>query len=196
MKESMPSKVQPVPRRPETGDVRSGKLAADAARGVAADAIHCRDFPLRMYQISVGSNDIAIAIILDIVYISGMAITSYGFGNPLLGRQSSPEIIVAFAAASDHRRSLTPRRISPTGESGEAFLPSAVSPCARRPCGSSRVRVGWCCSPITVRAVTTLSAEEVREIYEVSRVARSDCACGWRRRITTAQSLERPSRRS
>jgi DNA-binding GntR family transcriptional regulator len=94
-----------------------------------------------------------------------MAITSYGFSNPLLGRQSSPEMIVASL-----RRAIIEGHLRP----GESLRQENLA----RHFALSRIPVrealrqleseGWVVlQPNRGARVSTLDAAEVREIYEI-----------------------------
>jgi DNA-binding GntR family transcriptional regulator len=106
-----------------------------------------------------------IATLLDIVYTSYMPVTSYGFLNPLLGRQSSPEIIV-----ESLRRAIIEGQLSPGESLRQENLAKhfAVSRIPIREALRQLESEGWIVlQPNRGARVTALSAEEVREIYEV-----------------------------
>lgn len=94
-----------------------------------------------------------------------MANSSYGFGNPLLGRQSSPELI-----AESLRQAIIEGQLSP-GESLRQENLAKHFAVSRIPVREALRRLeseGW----IELQRhrgarVTPLSAEEVREIYEI-----------------------------
>jgi DNA-binding GntR family transcriptional regulator len=95
----------------------------------------------------------------------GMANSSYGFGNPLLGRQSSPELI-----AESLRQAIIEGHLSP-GESLRQENLAKHFAVSRIPVREALRRLeseGW----IELQRhrgarVTPLSAAEVREIYEI-----------------------------
>jgi DNA-binding GntR family transcriptional regulator len=94
-----------------------------------------------------------------------MAITSYEFSNPLLGRQSSPEIIV-----ESLRRAIIEGHLRPGESLRQENLAKhfAVSRIPVREALRQLESEGWVeLQPNRGARVTTLSAEEVREIYEV-----------------------------
>jgi DNA-binding GntR family transcriptional regulator len=91
--------------------------------------------------------------------------TSYAFLNPLLGRQSSPEIIV-----ESLRRAIIEGQLSPGESLGQENLAKhfAVSRIPIREALRQLESEGWIVlQPNRGARVTTLSAAEVREIYEV-----------------------------
>ena len=94
-----------------------------------------------------------------------MAITSYEFSNPLLGRQSSPEIIV-----ESLRRAIIEGQLRPGESLRQENLAKhfAVSRIPVREALRQLESEGWVeLQPNRGARVTTLSAEEVREIYEI-----------------------------
>jgi DNA-binding GntR family transcriptional regulator len=104
-------------------------------------------------------------MLLDIVYITEMAITSYEFSNPLLGRQSSPEIIV-----ESLRRAIIEGHLRPGETLRQETLAKhfAVSRIPVREALRQLESEGWVVlQPNRGARVTTMSADEVREIYEV-----------------------------
>jgi DNA-binding GntR family transcriptional regulator len=129
----------------------------------------------------------AIAMSLDIVYTAPMAITSYAFGNPLLGRQSSPEIIV-----ESLRRAIIEGHLRPGESLRQENLAKhfAVSRIPVREALRQLESEGWVVlQPNYGARVTTLSAEEVREIYEI-RASLEVTALRLAAPHHTAQSLE------
>jgi DNA-binding GntR family transcriptional regulator len=91
--------------------------------------------------------------------------TSYAFLNPLVGRQSSPEIIV-----ESLRRAIIEGQLSPGESLGQENLARhfAVSRIPIREALRQLESEGWIVlQPNHGARVTTLSAAEVREIYEV-----------------------------
>jgi DNA-binding GntR family transcriptional regulator len=126
-------------------------------------------------------------MVLDIVYITAMTITSYGFGNPLLGRQSSPEIIV-----ESLRRAIIEGHLRPGESLRQENLAKhfAVSRIPVREALRQLESEGWVVlQPNYGARVSTLSAEEVREIYEV-RASLEVTALRLAAPHHTAQSLE------
>jgi DNA-binding GntR family transcriptional regulator len=106
-----------------------------------------------------------VAIISYIVYIMKMANSSYGFGNPLLGQLSSPELI-----AESLRQAIIEGHLSP-GESLRQENLAKHFAVSRIPVREALRRLeseGW----IELQRhrgarVTPLSDAEVREIYEI-----------------------------
>jgi DNA-binding GntR family transcriptional regulator len=106
-----------------------------------------------------------IATLLHIVYTIKMSETSYSFLNPLSGRQNSPEIIV-----ESLRRAIIEGQLSPGESLGQENLAKhfAVSRIPIREALRQLESEGWIVlQPNRGARVTILSAEEVREIYEV-----------------------------
>lgn len=143
MKESMPSKVQP----------------AHAAQ----KPVICERDSLSLISFSPSVLDIV--EILYIVYVMEMRFTSYAFGNPLLGRRSSPEII-----AHTLRKAIIEGELSPGESLRQETLAKhfAVSRIPVREALRQLESEGWVVLERNRGArVTALSAAEVREIYEI-----------------------------
>lgn len=102
---------------------------------------------------------------LYIVYIMKMFMTSYKFGNPLHGRQSSPEIIV-----ESLRRAIIEGHLGAGESLRQENLAKhfAVSRIPVREALRQLESEGWIVlHPNRGARVSILSAEEVREIYEI-----------------------------
>src|ERR1700721_4196160 len=126
-------------------------------------------------------------MLLDIVYITDMGITSYAFGNPLLGRKSSPEIIV-----ESLRRAIIEGHLRPGESLRQENLAKhfAVSRIPVREALRQLESERWVVlQPNYGARVATLSAEEVREIYEI-RASLEVTALRLAAPHHTAQSLE------
>ena len=128
-------------------------------------------FPLAFLSDSPGSRLLRlpgiflIARLLHIVYIIQMSNSSYRFGNPLLGRQSSPEVI-----AESLRQAIIDGQLGPGESLRQENLAKhyAVSRIPVREALRQLESEGWIVLQRNHGArVSPLSVEEVREIYEI-----------------------------
>ena len=128
-------------------------------------------FPLAFLSDSPGSRLLRlpgiflIARLLHIVYIIQMSNSSYRFGNPLLGRQSSPEVI-----AESLRQAIIDGQLGPGESLRQENLARhyAVSRIPVREALRQLESEGWIVLQRNHGArVSPLSVEEVREIYEI-----------------------------
>src|ERR1700734_13653 len=155
MKESMPSRVQPVQAAQKPVICPRESLL----RGAAAVDV------LLMTLSSHPGIRFLVAQLVHIVYIIRMSNSSYSFGNPLLGRQSSPEVI-----AESLRQAIIDGQLGPGESLRQENLAKhyAVSRIPVREALRQLGSEGWIVlEPNRGARVSPLSAQEVREIYEI-----------------------------